>query len=288
MKKWTVTIICILLLSIVPENSFAEPKGFMDVHFIDVGQGDSILIETPNGKNILIDGGVPGAGKKVISYLKKQDIEEIDLLIATHPDYDHIGGLVKVMKEIDVKMLMDPGKFYLTHTYAKYASEIRKQGIPKRTVKAGHTIHIDPSLKIQVLNANEKGKSNNEASIVLKVTFDEMDFLFMSDVTIEQEKIMMEQFDVESEFIKVAHHGSDTSSSLDFLRKVNPDIAILTFSVDNDYGHPVERVVENLDRVDSLVYSTASYGDIVIRTNGEDYMIYSNRNPMDHLTRHAA
>src|SRR5690606_30075051 len=194
-----------------------------DGNYIDVGQGDSILIETPNGKNILIDGGLPEAGKKVVSYLKDQEIKEIDLLIATHPDYDHIGGLTDVMKEFDVNLLLDTGKFYLTRAFAKYTSEIRKQGIPKRIAKAGQTIHLDPYVSIKVLNAHKKGNSNNESSIVLKVTYGEMDFLFMSDVTMEQEKSMMEKYNVESEFIKVAHHGSDTSSSLEFLREVNPN-----------------------------------------------------------------
>ncbi|WP_068677664.1 ComEC/Rec2 family competence protein [Oceanobacillus sp. Castelsardo] len=289
MKKLHVALIFILLfITVVPPHTNAKVYPFMEVHYIDVGQGDSILVETPNDKTILIDGGLPKAGDKVVSYLKKQDIEKIDLLIATHPDYDHIGGLINVMKSFEVRQILDTGKIHLTRAFAKYAAEIRKQGILKKTAKPNQRIHLDSDLKIKVLNAYEKNQSNNESSIVLKMTYNEMDFLFMGDATMEQEKKLIEKYDIQSEIIKVAHHGSDTSTSLEFLREVNPQIAILTFSVDNDYGHPVERVVENLDRMETIVYSTASFGDIMIRTNGKNFYIFPSRNPTDNLIRYSA
>lgn len=288
MKKLNVALTFILFfITVVPPNINAEALPFMEVHFIDVGQGDSILVETPNDKTILIDGGLPKAGNKVVSYLKKQKIEKIDLLIATHPDYDHIGGLIHVMKSFEVKQILDTGKIHLTRAFAKYAAEIRKQGIPKKVAKPNQRIQLDSDLTIQVLNAYQKDQSNNESSIVLKMTYNEMDFLFMGDATIKQEKKLMEKYDIQSEIMKVAHHGSDTSTSLEFLREINPQIAILTFSVDNDYGHPVERVVENLDRIEANVYSTASFGDIIIRTNGKNFFVFPSRDPTDNLLRYS-
>jgi len=288
MKKLNVALTFILFfITVVPPNINAEAPPFMEVHFIDVGQGDSILVETPNDKTILIDGGLPKAGNKVVSYLKKQKIEKIDLLIATHPDYDHIGGLIHVMKSFEVKQILDTGKIHLTRAFAKYAAEIRKQGIPKKVAKPNQRIQLDSDLTIQVLNAYQKDQSNNESSIVLKMTYNEMDFLFMGDATIKQEKKLMEKYDIQSEIMKVAHHGSDTSTSLEFLREINPQIAILTFSVDNDYGHPVERVVENLDRIEANVYSTASFGDIIIRTNGKNFFVFPSRDPTDNLLRYS-
>jgi competence protein ComEC len=291
MKKLNVAFIIILFfITVVPPkpNTNAEQFPFMEVHYIDVGQGDSILVKTPNKKTILIDGGLPKAGKKVVSYLKKHEVEKIDLLIATHPDYDHIGGLINVMRSFEVKQILDSGKIHLTSAFARYAAEIRKQGIIKKTAKPNQRIHLDSDLKIKVLNAYEKSQSNNESSIVLKMTYSEMDFLFMGDATIKQEKKLMEKYDIQSEIMKVAHHGSDTSTSLEFLREVNPEIAILTYSIDNDYGHPVERVVENLDRIEAIVYSTASFGDIMIRTNGKNFYIFPSRSPTDNLIRYSA
>jgi len=288
MKKLNLALTFILLfITVVPPHINAEASPFMEVHYIDVGQGDSILVETPNNKTILIDGGLPKASNKVVSYLKKQKIEKIDLLIATHPDYDHIGGLINVMKSFKVKQVLDTGKIHLTRAFAKYAAEIRKQGIPKKVAKPNQRIHLDPDLTIRVLNAYQKDQSNNESSIVLKMTYNDIDFLFMGDATIEQEKKLMEKYDIQSEIMKVAHHGSDTSTSLEFLREVNPQIAILTFSVDNDYGHPVERVVENLDRIEANVYSTASFGDIIIRTNGKNFFVFPSRDPTDNLLRYS-
>ncbi|MFD1850463.1 ComEC/Rec2 family competence protein [Oceanobacillus bengalensis] len=273
-------MICILLF---PISIYGEAKDEMRVHFINVGQGDSILIQTPQDKTILIDGGRPEAGKKVVSYLEKLHIKKIDLLVATHPDYDHIGGLVKVMRAVEVKQILDTGKIHFTKAFARYVNEIRKQGIPTSIAKESQNIIVDPEVKIKVLNAHRKNKNNNESSIALQVSYEDIDFLLMSDVEIEQEEKLLKKYQLESEIIKVAHHGSDTSTSFKFLHAVKPQVAILTYSVKNDYGHPVERVIENLDRVDADVYSTAVYGDVVITTDGEDFLVLPDRSPLDNI-----
>ncbi|WP_156291701.1 ComEC/Rec2 family competence protein [Oceanobacillus salinisoli] len=289
MKKINIVIAVILFFNTITiQQAFAQQKPDMDVHFIDVGQGDSILIQTPADKTILIDGGPPVAGDKVISYLKEQNIEDIDLLIATHPDYDHIGGLVNVLRSFNVKQVLDTGKIHLTTTFAKYVREIRKQEIPAVIAKPNQNINIDPHVNMKVLNAYEKNKTNNQSSIVLKMSYDDVDFLLMSDAEMEQEKELLEKYDVESEIMKIAHHGSDTSTSYEFLREVSPETAILTYSVHNDYGHPVERVVENLTLVDAKIFSTATFGDLVISTDGDDYYVYPKRGPADNITRKAA
>ncbi|RLL40357.1 MBL fold metallo-hydrolase [Oceanobacillus piezotolerans] len=280
MKK--VYLSFLIFIIFFPITAHAEKESGMNVHFIDVGQGDSILIETPSDKTILIDAGPPEAGEKVVTYLKEKHIKEIDLLIATHPDYDHIGGLPKVMREFKVKQILDTGKFHLTKSFANYMKEIRKQDIPTAIAKKNQTIRLDTKVKIKVLNAHGKNKNNNQSSIALKISYKEVDFMLMSDVEIEQEVEIMNN-NIEAEVVKVAHHGSDTSTSFPFLRTVKPQIAILTYSVNNHYGHPVERVIENLDRIDALIYSTASYGDIVINTDGEHLIVLPKRQPTDNL-----
>lgn len=255
----------------------------MRVHFIDVGQGDSILIETPQKKNILIDGGEPDAGKQLISYLKEKDIEEIDLLIATHPDFDHIGGLNEVLAELPVKEIIDNGQPHLTRTYATYRLHIIKQLIPVNIAKENQDIALEKNIDIQVLNAAGKTKNNNESSIVLKVSYNDIDFLLMSDVEAEQEKKIAKKYDVETEILKVAHHGSNSSSSLEFLKKAKPEAAIISYSKENNYGHPVERVIENLEKLNAQIYSTAVYGNIVIETDGENYIILPDMNPMEKI-----
>lgn len=283
LKGYLSTVILLVGLSLNPGHLNAGPYQKMDVHLIDVGQGDSILIKTPNEKNILIDGGPPTSGKKVVSYLNKQGIKDIDLMIATHPHIDHIGGLPDVMKEFKVKKIIDTGKVHPTLTYVKYINQILKQKIPIEIAQKDKQIELDPSLNIKILNAHERMKNNNQSSIVLKISYDKINFLFLSDIEVDQEKLLFESYNVEAEFVKIAHHGSKTSSSLEFLQHVDPQVALLTYSKHNKYGHPVDHVIENLDTIDSHIYSTAVFGNVVIYTNGKDYLILPERSPMDDL-----
>ncbi|RDW17196.1 ComEC/Rec2 family competence protein [Oceanobacillus chungangensis] len=287
--KNKITLMLLLPISFIifyPSHQLcSDSLSEMQVHFIDVGQGDSILIQTPTEKTILIDGGPPKAGKKVVAYLNKLGINNIDLLIATHPDVDHIGGLKEVMKAVKVKQILDSGKLHFTNTYANYALEIRKQGIPTKVAKTNDRIQLDPELRIKVLNSNGKNKNNNQSSLVLKISFKKMDFLLMGDVEMEQEKNLLENHNLEAEIIKIAHHGSDTSSAFRFLNEVNPQIAILTYRIGNDYGHPVKRVINNLDRIDAQIYSTGVFGSLRIITNGENYMIIPEKSPIENIAK---
>jgi competence protein ComEC len=281
MKKYLVLIMIInSLLFVFPSEIYSEQIPDMQVHFIDVGQGDSILIQTPLNRTILIDAGPPEAGEKIVAYLEKLHIDKIDLLVATHPDIDHIGGILKVMKTIEVEEILDTGKLHPTKTFANYISEIRKQKIPVQIAEKNVPIEIDPMITIDVWNAYERYKNNNKSSIVLKLTYGDVDFLLMSDVEQQQEKEFLKEYDVRAEILKVGHHGSKTSSSLNFLKAVNPEVAILTYSKENNYGHPVNRVIENLYKVNAMIYSTAALGNVVIHTDGSHYFIIPEKNPI--------
>lgn len=285
-------IILILLLSMLTYTPFpvveATDLNSMKTHFIDVGQGDSMLIQTPEGKNILIDGGPPEAGKKVVAYLKKYGIDELDLLFATHPDIDHIGGLLHVMKFMPIRLIIDSGKLHTTKTYRNYLAEISKQKIPIHIAKESEMIMIDEDVTIQILNTYEPFKNNNQSSIVVKVSYKDVSFLFMGDVEAEQEEALMKKYNVQADIIKVAHHGSKSSSSLPFLQAVNPSVAILTYIKNNKYGHPVPQVIKNLNQTDAQIYSTAVFGDLIIQTNGEDYFILPSKSPTEGITEKQA
>ncbi|WP_425283920.1 ComEC/Rec2 family competence protein [Lentibacillus halodurans] len=277
-------MILLTAVTIIPSAYIdAREQPDMDVHFINVGQGDSILVQTPSEKNILIDGGPPRAGKKVAAFLKEQNVEKLDLVIATHPDIDHIGGLTEVMKTFEVDRIMDTGKIHSTRTYAQYISQILKRQIPVEIADRNDLIKIDPLLKMRILNTHAGSKTNNESSIVLKITFHKMDILLMSDVEKEQEKKLMEKHDLDSEILKVAHHGSHTSTSLEFLQAVSPNAAVLTYGKKNEYGHPVDHVMENLHKVDTAIYPTAVFGDITIRTDGKGFVIFNEKRPASNL-----
>ncbi|WP_010529675.1 ComEC/Rec2 family competence protein [Lentibacillus jeotgali] len=277
------TTLFIMFIFINTPAAFAEQQSDMDVHFIDVGQGDSILVQTPSDKNVLIDGGPPGAGKKVVAFLEKQNVDKLDLVIATHPDIDHIGGLVEVLKSVEVGRIVDTGKIHSTTTYARYISQVLKRQIPIEIAERNDLLKIDPLLKVKILNTHNGSRTNNESSIVLKMTFNEVDFLLMSDVEKEQEKRLMKQHNLDSEILKVAHHGSNTSTSLKFVQAVSPNAAILTYGQKNDYGHPVDRVMENLHKVNTAIYPTAMFGDVTVRTDGKGFVIFNEKSPTSNL-----
>ncbi|MFJ8065260.1 MBL fold metallo-hydrolase [Psychrobacillus sp. NPDC096426] len=245
----------------------------MSVHFIDVGQGDSILIQSPEGKNMLVDGGKKEAGKDVVTYLQQQGVEKLDYVVATHPDADHIGGLLAVLNSVEIKNFLDSGKEHTTETYETMLQLILDKHIPFIVPNKGDTIHLDSNVEITVLNTGEDAKDNNEASIVLKVQYEDVSFLLTGDADAGVEKSMINDYNLKSTVLKAGHHGSDTSSSDAFIRAVQPEVTILSYGENNIYGHPTPVVVTRLKKANSEIYSTAELGNIIVTTDGRGYTV---------------
>ncbi|QDP39348.1 ComEC/Rec2 family competence protein [Radiobacillus deserti] len=256
--------------------SVVQQMGELKVHFLDVGQGDSMLIEAPNGKKVLIDGGRPSAGETVVQYLKNQHISSLDLVISTHPDFDHIGGLVDVLKKVHVKKVIDSGKLYYTDTYHEYMDVIHDKKLPVAIATKETNIDLGRDVSVQILNTYQEFRTNNESSIVILLQYRDTDFLLMGDVETKQEWKLLNKLPTDIEILKVAHHGSDTASSVEFLRHITPEIAILSYGRDNPFGHPVDTVIDNLHQVRATIYSTAKAGNIIISTRGQGYHIEIN------------
>ncbi|KAB0445067.1 MBL fold metallo-hydrolase [Lysinibacillus fusiformis] len=275
MKKLIVVLLCIFLLAGCTEAVKTEQVPVtagheMRVHFIDVGQGDSILIESPNGKTMLIDGGVKGAGQQVVSYLRELGVNKLDQVVATHPDADHIGGLIPVLQTIPIEQFYDSGKVHTSQTFEEMLMAIDQKNIPYYVPKTGDLIEFDKDVTVKVLNANEHATDNNDASIVLKVAYGNVSFLLTGDAGIALEKEMM-QNDVTATILKAGHHGSNTSSSEEFIRAVKPEVTILSYGEDNKYGHPHAEVVDRLQAMGSNIYATAESGTIIVATDGVNY-----------------
>lgn len=245
----------------------------MSVHFIDVGQGDSILIQSPEGKSMLIDGGKKDADNKVLTYLQNLGIDKLDYIVATHPDSDHIGGLISVLTSVSVKNFVDSGKVHTSQTYEQMLQLILNKELNYIVPSKGDTIPLDSNLEITVLNDGIDSTDNNEASLVLKVQYLGISFLLTGDAGVGVEQSLLNEFNLESTILKAGHHGSDTSSSQAFIQSVKPKVAILSYGVDNSYGHPSLDVVNRLKAAGSQVFSTAEVGDIIVKTNGVDYTV---------------
>lgn len=245
----------------------------MRVHFINVGQGDSILIEAPNKKFMLIDGGMKGEGKNVVAYLREQGVEQLEYVVATHPDADHIGGLIAVLNSISIKNFVDSGKVHTSQTYEEMITLIADKNIPYIVPETGEKITLDDRLDVVVLASDKEASDNNEASIVLKVTYGDVSFLLAGDAGIDMEQDMLQTQNVEATILKAGHHGSNTSSSPKFIEAVHPEATILSYGDDNKYGHPHFEVIESLQQVGSEIYSTAEAGHIVVTTDGVSYEV---------------
>ena len=277
MKKIIVLLLCIFLLAgcneAVKTEKIPVTSGHeMQVHFIDVGQGDSILIESPSGKTMLIDGGVKGAGQQIVSYLKELGINKLDIVVATHPDADHIGGLIPVLDNMTIEQFYDSGKVHTSQTFEEMLTRIDEKNIPYHVPKIGDDIEFDKEVNVKVLNANDQATDNNDASIVLKMTYGNVSFLLTGDAGVALEKEML-RYDVKATVLKAGHHGSNTSSSEEFIQAVKPEVTILSYGEDNKYGHPHAEIVDRLQAIGSKIYATADLGTITVSTDGVNYTV---------------
>jgi len=285
-KKATLIVLSVTLLIIIVQVFY--PADNLKVNFINVGEGDCILIEAPNKINILIDGGgTPQSdfdvgSKIVIPYLRRKGINEIDLLILTHPHLDHLEGLLPVLKEFKVDMVLDSGLLCDSSEYKEFISLIQKKGIPYHKAKAGDNFIFSNNLEIFLLNPlydsyfYDESDFNN-ASIVVKLFYKNADFLFTGDIEeATEKKLLVWQNILQSDILKVGHHGSATSTNLEFLDKVDPSIAVITVGK-NHFEHPSQKIIERLEDKNIQIYRTDEDGTIIIRTNGQEYWIRTLR-----------
>lgn len=261
-----------------------KPAPNMRVHFIDVGQGDSILIQSPNGKNMLVDGGTKGSGAKVVSFLKSKGVSTIDVVVATHPDADHIGGLIAVLNNFKVGQFVDSGKVHTSQTYFELLQLIDDKNISFKVASTGDKINLDSLLNITVLHADENASSTNDASVVTRILYGSVSFLLTGDAeTAAENKMLAKYGDLKSTYLKAGHHGSNSSSTTAFLNSVRPTGTIFSYGEGNQYGHPHADVVSRLNAVGSKIYSTAQSGDITVTTNGTTHGV-SDKTWTDNVT----
>lgn len=250
-----------------------EPEKEVKVHFIDVGQGDSTLIQTPDGANILIDGGVKSAGQKVVNFLKQKDVGKLDMVVATHPHADHIGGLIPVLNAFQVDKFVDSGKAHTSQTYLEMLTIIDNKNISFEVAEKGKVYTFDNGFKMTTLHALPTASNINNASVVLKAEYNKVSFMLTGDAEKEVENMMVNSgFNLSSTIYKAGHHGSNTSSTQAFINKVKPQASILSYGKGNQYGHPHDEIVKRLQAAGSKLYSTEN-GDITVITNGTTYNI---------------
>lgn len=254
----------------------AVPTPILRVHFIEVGQGDSILIQEANGATALIDGGYDNG--LALAYLKRQGIRKIDVMIASHPHADHIGGLIEVLHAMPVGEVWTSGASHTTGTFEAFLDAIANAKVPYHEAQTGDTIALG-SLQFEVLRSDLHAADLNDTSLVLRLADQHVSFLFTGDAEQPSEAALLRTAhdQLASTILKVGHHGSSTSSSPAFLAAIRPQVAVYSAGRGNSYGHPHQETIRALEETGALIYGTDRDGTVVIRTNGTTYQVATSR-----------
>ncbi|KKU81888.1 MAG: Beta-lactamase-like protein [Parcubacteria group bacterium GW2011_GWA1_47_8] len=255
----------------------ADRHGNLTVAFLDVGQGDAIYIEAPNGNQLLVDGG---SGRQVLRALGKvmpfYD-RSIDAVLATHPDQDHVGGLPIVLDRMHVSMVITTENTASTGAYGAFEDAIRDKHPKRILARAGERIILDRGVVLEILfpDRSVRGWDTNTGSIVARLTYGDESFLLTGDSPQSIEEYLVGKLGgkLHTTVLKLGHHGSRTSSSEIFLSAVSPEYAIISAGKDNKYGHPHQEVTDLLAKLKISSIGTAERGTIVFKTNGEDLVV---------------
>jgi competence protein ComEC len=251
----------------------------LKVHFIDVGQGDSTLLQyADNGEEftILIDAG-NWTGEEVVNYLKAQNVSQIDIAVGTHPDADHIGQLDKVINTFNVGEVWLSGNTNPSQTFQRLLAAIDSKKVDYYEPRMGDQFEVGP-LKIDVLYPKTISEHDNEESISFKLTYGSVTFVLTGDATTDDElKMLQSGIDVKADILKLGHHGSSTSTHPAFLKEVNPKVAIYSAGLNNTYGHPHEEVVNLVQDSKIQLYGTDVHGTVLVETDGKDYKVLTKK-----------
>lgn len=265
-----IMIICLLILSkkelssSFAFNSNIESK--LEIYFLDVGQADSILIKQDD-KSVVIDAGNNEDGEYIVDFLKKDiGLDNIDLLVGTHPHEDHIGGLDNIIESFDIENIYMPDAISTSKTFEEVIDAIEKKNYSITIPKINSEVKLGDMLFNVLYVGNEEDDLNN-TSIVLRLDFGNTSYLFTGDATSEVEELILDK-NISVDVLKVGHHGSRYSTTNEFLNKVNPKYAIIMVGRDNSYGHPTKETINKLEKNNVKIFRTDEDGTIKLVSDG--------------------
>lgn len=263
-------IINVFIWSVVLKE---DRQGVLKISFLDVGQGDSIFIEAPNGNQVLIDGGSNKAVLKELGKVMPFYDRTIDAVIATHPDKDHIGGLIDVLKNYHTDFVMEPGVSSDTGAYQELKKTIADKKLPRILARRGMSLNLGDGAWLNILfpDRDTNNWETNTASIVAKLVYGNNSFLLTGDspIAIEKYLSMIDGKNLQSNVLKTGHHGSRTSTSESFAGLVSPEYAVISAGKNNRYGHPHKEVLGILEKIKATILKTYESGTITFSSDGE-------------------
>jgi len=272
-KPFALALLLVLAFALVytffltSSDNMTPGDGEIIVAFLDVGQGDSILIWSQDNA-VLIDGGDVRQGNTVLGYLRRAGITRLDYVIATHPHSDHIGGLVAVLNQMEVGYVLMPDVIHTTNTYENFLSVIENNDISVMVPEVGDWI-VAGLIELNILALQPANRNINDASIIVRLVYKERSFLFTGDAEAHSERmIIASRQDIKSDVLKIGHHGSRTSTTEGFLDAVAPMVAVIQVGGGNRFGHPHPDIIERLTDRGIIIYRTDEMGTIFIATDG--------------------
>lgn len=280
MKKISAILICTLIAILLSSCSYYAPQtpidyeGELVVHFIDVGQGDSVLLESAN-EYMLIDAGEAEYGPTVCQYLENNSVETLNYVVATHPHSDHCGGLTEVINNFTCDNFITTETDQQTTTWLNVLNAVSDNNVNYIDAKVGATYTLGNST-FQIMGPHSDNYDDyNNYSVVIKATCGNNSFMFTGDAEKLAENEMLDYtLDLSADVLKVGHHGSTTSSGMNFLDAVSPKYAVISCGKQNDYGHPHKETVQNLSKFGITTYRTDKHGTIVATSDGNNIEFY--------------
>jgi len=262
------------------DNNGLSAEKSLAVDFLDVGQGDAIYIRTPDNVDVLIDGGPDNSILNELGEVMPFWDKEIDLMILTHPHSDHVAGLVEVLRRYKVKKVLYTCVVHTAPDYLAWLKEIKDQKIPLEIVDKKSEIMIGSSVELELLYPqksflNQRVENLNNSSIVAQLVYDETSFLFTGDAEreVEEELFSIDSIFLDSDVLKVGHHGSESSSSLEFLSAVSPTLAVIQVGEGNSFNHPHGETLYSLKNLLTTVYRTDTQGRISMISDGQNVFV---------------
>ncbi|WP_338894701.1 ComEC/Rec2 family competence protein [Clostridium perfringens] len=241
------------------------------ISYMDVGQGDAAYIKV-NGNDILIDAGPRSNSKELLEQLKAKNIDDFELVIATHPHEDHIGGMVDVFKEYEVKAFYSPKITHTTKTYENLVKAVKDEGLKTKELKGGMVIDLGEGAKFEVFTPQKSEYEElNDYSPIMKLSFGDTSYLFTGDAEklAEEEALAKYKTSLDSDVIKFGHHGSSSSSSNAFIEAVSQKYGIISCAKDNKYGHPHRETLDIIKKYNIKTFRTDTDGEIILTSDGK-------------------
>jgi competence protein ComEC len=282
--KYLIALVLIIVVAVAgyqvipwnpPSRNLALP--LLQITYLDVGQADSALIQSGNSY-MLIDAGGNSTAKSLVSTLKDMGITKFDVVVGTHPHEDHIGGLDKVIDQFDIGEVYMPDATNSTVTFEDVLSSIENKGLSITVPEAGSSFNLGSAACSILAPVSPDYSDLNNYSIVIRVSYGSRTFLFTGDAQEESEKEMLGKgYPLKAYVLKVAHHGSSTSTSDAFLQAVSPEYAVISVGQDNDYGHPHQETLDKLNTGGIKFYRTDLNGDITFTSDGANLSVSTEK-----------